>query len=564
MKITAIGINARFTHSCLALFVIREVLERRLSGGAVTIRQFTINDPSYQVVQELADDRSDYLFFSAAIWNSALLEQLIDDLLALSGGRPIVVGGPQADVIGARFADNPWVTIFSGAIEAAGSDFFDDLVYQRLQQRYAASFFRQPDRWLPFPYRPEDFTGPLRNRAIYYESSRGCPFSCTYCLSSAETGLYHKGLDQVAAELSMILAHRPKIVRFVDRTFNDRPERALAIWQLLAAYDGPTRFHFELAPDRFTEEMFAFLETIGPARFQFEIGLQSTHHPTLAAIRRPTDPVIAAATIRRLRQLETIHLHVDLILGLPEETPASFARSLNDVFAMSPHYIQMGLLKILPGTEMATAAQRQGYRFSSHPPYPVFATAWMTGDQLRDFYRLGECLERFVNNRYFVSFWRYLVLVDEDMAAFFGGLSRLFQNRGYCFMATTQETLSSLLVEYLHGRADGALCHELLCYDWLRCGHRFLPDHLLQGAGESLEELRRHLYQRLPQSLPGLFAPEERNHFIKKCVFHRFSGPAMQAAGLTADDASAVVCFSPHREETVFALQKTAVVTISD
>ncbi|MCB2215344.1 MAG: DUF4080 domain-containing protein [Desulfobulbaceae bacterium] len=562
MKIVAVGINARYTHSCLACFYLRQEVEHHLPDAAVAIRQFTINDPPYEIVQQLADEPADYLFFSAVIWNSELLEHLIDDLLVVSNGPRIVVGGPQAEVIGIRCADRDRVCIFSGAIEAAGSDFYRDLRQKEVRGHYRAPSFHGAGRVLTSPYRPEDFAGPLANRAVYYESSRGCPFSCSYCLSSAEHGLYHKDLDQVRTELAAILVHRPKTLRFVDRTFNDRPQRALAIWRFLAEQDGPTLFHFELAPDRFTEEMFAFLETVEAGRFQFEIGLQSTNPSTLAAIRRPVDPETAAETIRRLRRLETIHLHVDLILGLPFESAATFARSINDAFAMEPHYIQMGLLKILPGTEMAATAPVHHYRFSPRPPYPVFANRWLDETALRALYRRGECLERFVNNRYFVALWRYLVAGGEDMAMFFRDLAKLFVRRVFSGAGTTQETLSILLFEHLYGRGDADLCRELLTYDWLRCGHRFLPDHLQQDV--TLEELRDEMYRRLPAAIDGLFDRRGRSRFIKKQIFYRFSPQLLEQTGCSDPPDGALLCFLTQREERVFGLQKTVLLTISD
>jgi hypothetical protein len=562
MKIVVVGINARYTHSCLACFYLRQEVEAHLPDAELVIRQFTINDPRYEIVQQLADEAADYLFFSALIWNSELLEQLIDDLLVISDTLRIVVGGPQAGAVGLPDAVRDRVCIFSGAIETAGGNFYRDLRQYTLPRNCRAPSFLGAGKPLTCPYRPEDFTGPLANRAVYYESSRGCPFSCSYCLSSAERGLYHKDLDQVRAELSAILIHRPKTLRFVDRTFNDLPQRALAIWRFLAKQDGPTLFHFELAPDRFTEEMFVFLETVEAGRFQFEIGLQSTNPPTLAAIKRPVDPETAAETIRRLRRLETIHLHVDLILGLPFETAATFARSLNEAFAMEPHYIQMGLLKILPGTEMAATARVHDYRFSARPPYPVFANRWLDAAALRALYRLGECLERFVNNRYFVALWRYLVAGGEDMAMFFRGLTERYLRRVSAGASTTQETLSGLLLEQLGGRVDADLCRELLIYDWLRCGHRFLPDHL-QQQGVTLEGLRDEVYRQLPAVVDGFFDRQGRSRFIKQQIFYRFSPRLLSQLGFDDPPDRAVLCIFVQRENNVYRLQKTALLAMS-
>lgn len=571
MKIRLIGINARYSHSCLALFYLRNELEKHLPGVQTRICQYTINDPYFTLFQRIAEPDVDYFFFSALIWNSALIEQVIEDLLAVDSRCRIVVGGPQADVVSARFVNAARVSAFIGDIEAAGPQFYEDLVQSSLRKRYRASFFAvvsaAGSTRIDFPYRPEDFSTHLKDRAIYYESSRGCPFFCTYCLSSSETGLYHKELDQVFAELEKILSHKPATVRFVDRTFNDLPARALKIWQFIRDHDPGTLFHFEIAPERFTPELFDFLKSIRAGLFQFEIGIQSTNPQTLEAIKRPIEPRSAARVIRKLRRLETIHLHADLILGLPYETADSFRASLNDVFAMQPHYLQMGLLKLLPNTEIRRQAGQHQFRALSRPPYTVLANRWLEPAALQELYWLGECLERCVNNRYFVSLWSYLDQAGEDMARFFSALAQRFFDQGYFWKAVTQEILSRLLLEEVEGREDFELIRELICYDWLRCGHRFLPQHL--GYSQpSIDELRRTLHGRLPQELSGLYERKTRKMFLKKSVFHRFSTQAMRRVGHQVGDnqenATTLVCFLPGRESRVHRFNKVTLLENTD
>lgn len=563
MKIKLIGINARYSHSCLALFYLRNELETRLSGLETEICQFTINDPYYTLLQRLADDSAEFLFFSALIWNSDLVERLIGDLLAVDEQLRIVVGGPQAEIVGLNCAGSSRLTIFQGDIEAAAPEFFDDLQKGRLQKSYQASFLQSTNRTLGYPYRDEDFKLHLQNRAVYYESSRGCPFFCSYCLSSAEKGVFHKNLDQVFGELDDILLHNPETVRFVDRTFNDNPDRALAIWQYLKDRDPTTLFHFEIAPDRFTEPMFDFLDKLRPGLFQFEIGIQSTNPKTLEAIRRPIDSQLAAETINRLRRRENIHLHADLILGLPFETEETFAASINGIWAMQPHYIQMGLLKLLPGTEIRRQAQSWGYKAAMKPPYPVLANRWLDQQTLRRLYWLGECVEQCVNNRYFPTLWHYLLSRGEDIAAFFTSLARRFYCQGYFWKAATQKTLVRLLLEECEGRPDHALIRELICFDWLRCGHRFLPEQLCYRE-DAVDSLRRDLYHRLPQELDGLYSVGERKNFIKTSVFQRFSNRALQQAGLEPQTDPALVCFLNERDSSVYRLNKICLMQITD
>ncbi len=563
MKIDLIGINARYSHSCLALFYLRNELQRRIPEVQTQISQYTINDPYYQLLQRIAGSKADYLFFSALIWNSDLIERLIEDLLQINQEFRFVVGGPQAEVIGVKFSDCPRLTIFIGDIEAAAADFFDHLQRGELHDSYQASFLKSAAKQLRYPYNEEDFSLHLQNRAVYYESSRGCPFFCSYCLSSAETGVFHKDIDQVLSELDDLLSHRPETVRFVDRTFNDNPARALSVWRFLRDRDGETLFHFEIAPDRFSEEMFVLLETVRPGLFQFEIGIQSTNPETLKAIRRPIDSVAAGEVIRRLRRMENIHLHADLILGLPFETPETLRKSINDIVAMQPHYIQMGLLKILPQTEIKRQADSWQYRYGSRPPYPVFANHWLDEQTLRSFYWLGECLEHCYNNRYFPSLWHYLVSKNEDMATFFSSLAQRFFDQGYFWKAATQETLCRLLLEETGGRQDFELIRELICYDWLHCGHRYLPNQLCYRQ-PPLEEIRRDLYNTLPLQVEGLYQARERKIFIKTGVFHYFSAAAATQVGLQAGTDPVLVCFLNEREQSVHRFNKVCLVRITD
>ena len=417
------------------------------------------------------------------------------------------------------------------------------------------------DRLLVSPYREEDFSSHLKDRNIYYESSRGCPFSCTYCLSSAEKGVYHKDIVQVQQELGQILSHKPATLRFVDRTFNDRPERALAIWEFLMGVETETLFHFEITPDRFTEAMFAFLETVPVGRFQFEIGVQSTHHQTLQAVGRMVDLASALPNIKRLVSLGSIHLHADLILGLPYETRESFGRSFSELFATGAHYLQMGLLKLLPGTAISREAESCSFVSCNQPPYAVLANQWMDHTTLQELYWFCEGVEKFVNNRYFPSLWAYLRRKKEDVFSFFQELLRICRQENFFGLAATQEFMGHLLSQLIQEREDASLLFEILRYDWLRCGHRFLPPYLqVEAAEEEPLAVRNDVYQQTVSGLTGLFDKGSRNQFFKKGFFLRFSGQCLRELDLSQDGEQAVMIFLPEREASLYRLNKTVVV----
>lgn len=556
MRITLVAFNARFTHSCPALFHVRNELEAHCPEAQVEFFQLTINDSYYETVLRITATRPDFVFFSAYIWNSDLVEKLICDLQVCLHGCSYVVGGPQAAVVSSTMGEGI-CTVVIGAVEAIGPDFYQNLRNNRLKSRYDSPFLGKQMRPFVSPYWDSDFTQHLQNRHVYYESSRGCPFSCTYCLSSAEKGIIHKGLAQVEAELDHILSHRPSVLRFVDRTFNDQPERALAIWRFLVDRKTDALCHFEISPDRFSDEMFAFLRQVPPGMFQFEIGIQSANPETLRAVRRPMDTDNAHAIVARLASFQNIHLHVDLILGLPYETKESFLRSFAQVFSMGAHYIQMGLLKILPDTPICHTAEEYGYQHCLRPPYAVVANRWIDHGTLSDLYWFCECVERFMNNRYFITTWKYLRRIEEDIVAFFNDLLAECRCHSFFALAATQELMSVMLLRATAKRDDALLLRDLLQFDWLRCGHRFLPDCLrVQGENEEPFSLKKRLFQVLPARLDGAYGGMEKNQFFKKGYFAEFSERSMIEFGHADQKGNGYLCFLPERETGLYGFNR--------
>ena len=542
-----ITLNARYTHSCLALFYVRSCLEENIPGCRVEIAQYTINDPYYPLLRRIGSGEPEALFCSVYIWNSLTIQRLVSDSVKILPDTPIILGGPQAGALAENL--QPHVkqrcTVVYGEIEGIWESFYHDLAERKLQRKYNC----RKRETFKNPYREDDFVGPLQNRQIYYESSRGCPFGCTYCLSASEKGVRHLKSEQVFAELKSILQYSPKVIRFVDRTFNDLPERALEIWRFLAEQPGDTLFHFEMAPDRFTEEMFQFLEQVSPGRFQFEIGVQSTNQETLEAINRKCDLEKLQHNIPKLAARDTIHLHLDLILGLPHENRESFARSFADVFALGPHYIQMGLLKILPDAPISRSIEEYGLVVCENPPYEILANRWLDRSELEDLYWFGECVEAFYNNRFFRSLWKYLRRTEENIFTFFESLLALCRRKGFFDLASTQELMSSLLLEVTRSRPDKELVRELLIFDWLRCGHHFLPGHLER---EPIATQKNILWKQMDQNYEGAYNYRSRDEFFKQGVFVQFSGQLLHEVGLSLDGEKSHVCFQPVRELTVF------------
>ncbi|MFA6901428.1 MAG: DUF4080 domain-containing protein [Desulfurivibrionaceae bacterium] len=546
MQISLITLNARYSHSCPALFHVRNALAQAMPESCLVLRQFTINDPYYETLIRITCDQPEALCFSVYIWNADYTMRLVADLRRIMPEVPIILGGPEATFMASESLSDG-CTVVRGEVEGLGDDFFRDLVAGTLQAEYQGA--SSP----PFamPYQESDFAAHLENRNIYYESSRGCPFSCSYCLSSVGHGVRYRELAEVQQELAVILAHDPKIIRFVDRTFNALPERSLAVWRYLLAQPGETLFHFEIAPDLFNEEMLVFLAQVPLGRFQFEIGLQSTNPATLDAVNRRMDLAKAGENIRRLVALGNIHLHLDLILGLPCETEATFRTSLNEAIAMAPHHLQMGLLKVLPGTAISRAAGELGLVSSATPPYSVLATRWLDHATLRRLYWLGECLEAFYNNRFFRNTFDYIRKNEEEPFVFFTQLLTICQAADFFACAKTQELMIRMLANLAQTRKDRELFYELLRFDWLVSGQRIMPPCL---AAEPSKEIRDYLWHHLPEGQPPHYTRLTRNEFFKRGIFARFSGALLKVVGLAEgqdegkSSQGGYVCFFQEQE----------------
>lgn len=535
MNIHLIAFNCRFSHSCLALFYVRNELERHLPSCATTLEQFTINDPYYETLLHITGQGADALFFSAYIWNAIYLKRLLTDIHRIRPTIPIVLGGPQATALRKELSFTP--TVVHNEIEGVDRSFYRDIHGGLLQKDYHG----ETVTIFPSPYKQEDYSRQLKNRNIYYEASRGCPFFCAYCLSSITRGVRTKELEQVKRELLSILSHGPSMIRFVDRTFNADPQRTLDIWRFLTDEQSTRQctFHFEIAPDLFTEEMFLFLETVPPHLFQFEIGIQSTNPETLAAVNRKMDVSKALATISRLKQLGTIHLHVDLILGLPQESAESFANSVRQTLATEPHQLQMGLLKVLPGTTISRQEREHGIIACQEPPYQVLATNFLDHPTLSRLYWLGECLEAFYNKGYFHSFFSFCIRNEEDIYLFFEGLLVECHRSKLFTVAKTQQLLNDILFSFVSHHPQALILHEFLLYDWLHYGHRFIPD-IFQRDINAEKDL---LWHGAPTEIDGLYTARQRNHFFKQGMFCRFSAQLLAHCHLSEANEDAFIGF---------------------
>ena len=376
MKILLAAINAKYIHTNPAVYSLRAYARARVESAEISVREFTINESDDAVLQALVREHPDVLAISTYIWNSSMADRLLPKLHELLPDTALFTGGPEVsfhteDYLSAR----PYLT---GVLVSEGEVTFTELVKAYEKGTVSSASLRgipglflpgmkESELVLPAPLSMDDVPffyeewandaslGPFAHKILYYETSRGCPYRCSYCLSSIDKTLRYRNVDKVFRELDFFLSRNVKQVKFIDRTFNADRLRAEKIWSYIAAHDnGITNFHFEIAGDLLTESAVQILSSMRPGLVQLEIGVQSTNPETLKSIQRTADFRTIASFTEALKQKHNIHQHLDLIAGLPYEDLASFRKSFNDLMAVRPDDLQLGFLKVLKGTRMET------------------------------------------------------------------------------------------------------------------------------------------------------------------------------------------------------------------
>ena len=446
-----VGINAKYIHINLALRCLRAYSEKR-GNFPLQIQEYTINQPLDQMLEGIYQAQPAVIAFSCYLWNIELVEKLGDDLKQILPQVPIICGGPEVSYDAKDFLNrHPWADgILVGEREEAFYQLLRGFQGEISLEQVPSLVWRQgehlvenplaaplPLEEIPFPYQEGE---DLSNHILYYESSRGCPFRCRYCLSSLAGKVRLLPLDRVYEDLAFFLSKGVRQVKFVDRTFNCNREHARGIWRFLMEHDnGVTNFHFELAAHLLQEEDLELLRTARKGLFQFEIGVQSTNEDTIRSIDRTTNFSTIQQVCRTLASFENIHQHLDLIAGLPWEDFASFGRSFDDVFALRPEQLQLGFLKVLKGSGMHRDAQRYQIRYRHRAPYEVLQTHVLSYGDLLRLKELEMVLELYYNSGRFACTTDYLASLWDRPFSFFLELGAYFSAHGYTPTNLTQE-----------------------------------------------------------------------------------------------------------------------------
>lgn len=478
MKTVLVAINAKHVHTNLAVRYISAYLEEN-SSIKTEIAEYTINNRSEIILAELFHFKADTYIFSAYIWNIDIICELAAELKKILPDCIIISGGPQVSYNQAGFLRcNPaFDYIVSGEGELICTELLEALKNSGDATGVAGVTYRGqsdniiqnpapeslPDmNKLPFAYR--DIKN-LDGRILYYESMRGCPFRCSYCLSSIGGGVRFKNIDIVKNELKRLSDATPKQVKFVDRTFNCNKQHAMSVWEYLVEIDnGHTNFHFELAGELLDDEMIDFLSSIRPGLFQFEIGVQTTNSDTLAEIQRPADLKKLFSKVERLQKPGNIHLHLDLIAALPYEDYNSFVKSFNDVYAARPNQFQLGFLKVLSGSNMEKNAEKYGLVYTGKAPFEALFTNWIDYEQLRILHGVADMVELYYNSGRFSKMVEHLCGLFPSPFDFYLLLYKYYKDCGYDIAALGKKGQYELLAAFSehHGhKADANL--QWLC-----------------------------------------------------------------------------------------------------
>ena len=507
MKFLLAAINAKYIHSNPGVYSLRAFARTKIPGADIEIGEYTINHQMDLILQDIYRRKPDFIGFSCYIWNISYIMEIVRDVKKVLPEAEIWLGGPEVSYDAKKvLTREPDV---SGIMRGEGELTFTELVRAYLQREktsvpdgYTGESFRGqakeetsgcaentrmpenaegenahsdrldlsqipgityraangeieehgPQRLLSLdeiPFYYDDMAG-FENRIVYYESSRGCPFSCSYCLSSIDKTVRFRSLDLVLPELQFFLDHKVPQVKFVDRTFNCKREHTLGIWRYLVEHDnGITNFHFEVSADIFDEEELELIGKMRPGLIQLEIGVQSTNPDTIREIHRHMDLVKLKRAVDRVYDYRNTHQHLDLIAGLPYENYESFMRSFDDVYRMRPDQLQMGFLKVLKGSYMEEQVAAYDLKYRGIPPYEVLSTKWLPYSDVIRLKGVEDMVEVYYNSGQFPATMKLLEKRFQRPSEIFVDLAEYYEKNGLTGISHSRLARYEILYRFL-------------------------------------------------------------------------------------------------------------------
>ena len=462
MKILLAACNAKYIHSNLAVYDLQAYASDY--ADHIVLKEYTINQQKDDIMRDIYLEHPDVVCVSCYIWNLSFVKELMADLIKILPGADFWAGGPEVSYDAEKFLTEN--SEFKGVMVGEGEETFKELAGYYVEKNpqdlkdMTGICYRDRDQiihngWrqimdlssIPFIYKD---LSEFKNRIIYYESSRGCPFSCSYCLSSIDKKLRFRDTETVKKELQFFIDNKVPQVKFVDRTFNCKHDHAMAIWKYINEHDnGVTNFHFEISADLLREEELQEMSTMRPGLIQLEIGVQSTNPDTIKAIHRTMDFEKLKGIVDRIHSFGNIHQHLDLIAGLPYEDYDSFRHSFNDVYALKPQQLQLGFLKVLKGSHMMEMCREYGIVYKTQEPYEVLSTKWLDYDHVLKLKTVENMVEVYYNSGQFQNTLEYLEKFFPDAFSIYERLGSFYMEKGYGDVSHTRMRRYEILLEFL-------------------------------------------------------------------------------------------------------------------
>ena len=462
MKILLVACNAKYIHSNLAVYDLQAYASDY--ADHIVLKEYTINQQKDDIMRDIYLEHPDVVCVSCYIWNLSFVKELMADLIKILPGADFWAGGPEVSYDAEKFLTEN--SEFKGVMVGEGEETFKELAGYYVEKNpqnlkdMTGICYRDGDQiihngWrqimdlssIPFIYKD---LSEFKNRIIYYESSRGCPFSCSYCLSSIDKKLRFRDTETVKKELQFFIDNKVPQVKFVDRTFNCKHDHAMAIWKYINEHDnGVTNFHFEISADLLREEELQEMSTMRPGLIQLEIGVQSTNLDTIKAIHRTMNFEKLKGIVDRIHSFGNIHQHLDLIAGLPYEDYDSFRHSFNDVYALKPQQLQLGFLKVLKGSHMMEMCKEYGIVYKTQEPYEVLSTKWLDYDHVLKLKTVENMVEVYYNSGQFQNTLEYLENFFPDAFSIYERLGNFYMEKGYGDISHTRMRRYEILLEFL-------------------------------------------------------------------------------------------------------------------
>ena len=462
MKILLVACNAKYIHSNLAVYDLQAYASDY--ADHIVLKEYTINQQKDDIMRDIYLEHPDVVCVSCYIWNLSFVKELMADLIKILPGVDFWAGGPEVSYDAEKFLTEN--SEFKGVMVGEGEETFKELAGYYVEKNpqdlknMTGICYRDGDQiihngWrqimdlssIPFIYKD---LSEFKNRIIYYESSRGCPFSCSYCLSSIDKKLRFRDTETVKKELQFFIDNKVPQVKFVDRTFNCKHDHAMAIWKYINEHDnGVTNFHFEISADLLREEELQEMSIMRPGLIQLEIGVQSTNPDTIKAIHRTMDFEKLKGIVDRIHSFGNIHQHLDLIAGLPYEDYDSFRHSFNDVYALKPQQLQLGFLKVLKGSHMMEMCKEYGIVYKTQEPYEVLSTKWLDYDHVLKLKTVENMVEVYYNSGQFQNTLEYLENFFQDAFSIYERLGSFYMEKGYGDVSHTRMRRYEILLEFL-------------------------------------------------------------------------------------------------------------------